>query len=122
MKKILLILFAVLLLTGCEETTTSTKINTIKSIDCDEEKELVEKGALLIDVREDDEYNEAHLENAINIPYGSIVSKIAEYAKDKGQDIILYCKSGKRASIAADSLKDAGYTSIYNLGGISKCQ
>jgi phage shock protein E len=120
MKKILLILLLVLLLTGCEEANTTTI--TIKNISCEEEKELVEKGALLIDVREDYEYNETHLENAINIPYQSISNKITEYIKDKNQDIILYCKSGKRASIAADTLKEAGYTNIYNLGGISKCQ
>ena len=87
----------------------------------EEKDELVKNGAILIDVREDYEYNEKHLDNAINIPYTSILDNIDKYATIDS-DIVLYCKSGKRASIAALTLKEAGYKHIYNLGGISNCK
>lgn len=117
MKRIILILFICLLLCGCAKNTESS----INSITCSDKDTLVKKGAVLIDVREDYEYNEEHLDNAINIPYTVILDNIDKYASTDS-DIILYCKSGKRASIAALTLKEAGYKHIYNLGGISNCK
>ena len=76
---------------------------------------------IIIDVREKEEYDESHLEGAINIPYTKIIEEIDNYAVDKDAVIVVYCKSGKRSALAAKSLSEAGYTHIYDLGSINNC-
>ena len=76
----------------------------------------------LIDVRESDEYNEKHLDNAINIPYTNIVEDIKTLDNiSLDTPIIVYCKSGARSSKAYDALKNAGYKYVYDLGSINNC-
>lgn len=106
MKKIFSFLILMLLLVAC-----STKYTTI---DSNEAMELIDSGAVIIDVREEDEYNHGgHIKNSINIPLGNISS--IDYSKDTV--IIVYCQSGIRSQEAAKKLYDLGYTSIYNLDG-----
>jgi rhodanese-related sulfurtransferase len=78
-------------------------------------------GAIIVDVREEEEYKEEHLDEAINIPYTAITDRISKYA-DKDTKIIVYCKSGVRSNKAANSLIEAGYKNIYDLGSISNCK
>ncbi|OBU46742.1 sulfurtransferase [Photobacterium phosphoreum] len=68
---------------------------------------------IIIDVRTASEFAEGHLASAINVPYQDIATITARY-KDKAHPILLYCKSGRRAEIAATTLKKLGYTAIYN--------
>ena len=112
----------VFLLCGC--TGRNEKKETaggITSVNCEKALELQADEGVLVDVREKDEYDESHLEGAVNIPYTEIVDKIEDYVADKDSVVIVYCKSGKRSSIAANSLKDAGFTKIYDLGSINNC-
>ena len=69
----------------------------------------------VLDVRSPEEYASGHLPGAINIPYDQIASRIAEVPKD--QDVVLYCKSGRRAGIAAEVLAGQGYTRLQHLEG-----
>ena len=69
--------------------------------------------AVIIDVREADEYTTGHIENAVNIPVSNISS--VDYNKDTV--IIVYCASGIRSANAAKALIEAGYTNVYNLDG-----
>ena len=130
MKKIVILICFLLLITGCseekKENTTnndnkSNEIITIEKVTCDKMKELVSNGALLIDVREIDEYNEGHLDKAMNISYTVIGDKIKEYASDLDTKIVVYCKSGARSNKAANTLIDKGYKHIYDLGSINNC-
>ena len=122
MKKIVIMISLVFLLCGC--TGRNEKKETaggITSVNCEKALELQADEGVLVDVREKDEYDESHLEGAVNIPYTEIVDKIEDYVADKDSVVIVYCKSGKRSSIAANSLKDAGFTKIYDLGSINNC-
>ena len=121
MKRVLILLFGMtLIICGCSTTMESD----IKDISCNEKDKLMEKdNTYLIDVREQSEYNEYHLKDAINIPLGNIVDEIKNNKDiDVNSNIIVYCKSGKRSSEAYSYLKSAGYKKIYNLGAISKCE
>ncbi|WP_232598517.1 rhodanese-like domain-containing protein [Photobacterium carnosum] len=68
---------------------------------------------VIIDVRTPTEFSQGHLTSAINIPYQDIATIVTAY-KDKDQPILLYCKSGRRAEIAATTLQERGYTAVYN--------
>ena len=84
-------------------------------------KELVLNGAILIDVRTEVEYKEEKLENSVNIPL-PIENQTEKLPKDKNQNIIVYCKSGKRSNQAANTLIEIGYKNIYDLGSINNCK
>lgn len=105
MKKILIIALGIFMLTGCAQAYTT--------IDANRTKALLENGAIIIDVRTTEEYNESHIENAINIPLDKIDT--IDYGKE--EKIIVYCASGVRSMEAAKTLTSLGYTNIYNLDG-----
>ncbi len=69
----------------------------------------------VLDVRSPEEFREGHVPGAINVPYDQIAARIAEVPKDK--DVVLYCRSGRRAGIAADVLAANGYTRLSHLEG-----
>lgn len=108
MKKLIIIFISLIMLTGCTKENKITKINGSKA------KELIKENAVLIDVRTKEEYNEGHIEDAINIPY----TEINKINYDKDTVIIVYCRSGNRSNLAAEELVSLGYTSIYDLGSI----
>ena len=73
---------------------------------------------IILDTREQYEYDEEHIPGAILIPYTEIDAKAAELLPDKNQLILVYCRSGRRSKIAAESLVNLGYTNIVEFGGI----
>ncbi len=79
------------------------------------------EGALLIDVRDEDEYADGHIPGSINIPLDEI-----KYAGNilggKRTPIFTYCLTGARSSQAVDRLRNRGYVNVKNIGGISKYQ
>ncbi len=106
MKKIISLLIICLLITGC-----GVKYQTI---DSNKAMDIINsEGAIIIDVREKDEYDGGHIANAVNIP----LSEISGINYDKETNIIVYCATGIRSSEAAKELKDMGYSKIYNLDG-----
>jgi phage shock protein E len=79
-------------------------------------KDLVARGALLLDVRTAAEYAAGHVAGAINIPVDDLSSRLGEI--DPGRPIVVYCQSGARAARATQTLCDAGYK-VYDLGPMS---
>ena len=73
---------------------------------------------IILDTREQDEYDEEHIEGAILIPYTEIENKAEEMLPDKDAQILVYCRSGRRSKIAAESLSKLGYTNVKEFGGI----
>jgi rhodanese-related sulfurtransferase len=69
----------------------------------------------VLDVRTPQEYAEGHVPGAVNVPYDQLASRLAEVPKDK--DVVLYCKSGRRAGIAAETLTANGYKRLSHLEG-----
>ena len=76
----------------------------------------------LIDVRSPAEYAEAHADGAINIPVEDVAAKISEVTADKDADIYVYCRSGRRAGVAQETLSGLGYKKITNLGTLANAQ
>lgn len=76
---------------------------------------LVEGGARLVDVRTPGEFKAAHIPGAVNIPLDKLEARLAELP-DKGAEIVVYCRSGRRSGIAQRLLKGRGYSKVYNLG------
>ncbi len=71
----------------------------------------------IIDVRSPAEYESGHAENSINIVFSDIVKGVTENDIKKDDTIYVYCLSGKRAERAKNSLNNAGYQNVINLGG-----
>lgn len=74
--------------------------------------------SLVIDVRTAEEYRQDHVQDALNIPYDEIASRIATVTSDRDASIVLYCRSGHRAGIAEQALRQMGYGRIENKGGL----
>ena len=73
---------------------------------------------VILDVREQDEYDAGHIPGAMLLPYTEIESKAEKMLPDKGKQILVYCRSGRRSKIAAEALVELGYTNIKEFGGI----
>lgn len=74
--------------------------------------------ATVIDVRTPEEYAAGHVDGAILIPHSQIGDRIAGVVADKSAPLVLYCRSGRRAEMAAEVLRMQGYTRVQNLGGL----
>ncbi len=79
--------------------------------------QLVQDGALLVDVRTPDEFALGALPAAINVPVQVIAETIQDHATED-QTLVLYCVSGARSHVAAMMLRSFGYAKSYNLGGL----
>ena len=73
--------------------------------------------AKLIDVREDNEWNDAHAAGAIHLGKGIIERDIETTVPDKDTELILYCGGGYRSALAADVLQKMGYTNVFSMAG-----
>lgn len=75
------------------------------------------KDHILIDTREDHEWNEAHAAGATHLSKGIIERDIETAVPDKNATIVLYCGGGYRSALAADALMKMGYTNAISLDG-----
>ena len=71
----------------------------------------------LVDVREDNEWNAAHLPGAIHLGRGIIERDIEKTIPDHNAEIVLYCGGGYRSALAADNLQKMGYTNVISMDG-----
>jgi molybdopterin/thiamine biosynthesis adenylyltransferase/rhodanese-related sulfurtransferase len=74
-------------------------------------------GALWVDVREVDEWEQGHLPGAVLVPRGNLESRIERLAPDKSQAVVVYCAVGARSAFAAKSLAELGYKDVHSLAG-----
>ncbi|WAJ35762.1 rhodanese-like domain-containing protein [Pseudomonas sp. GOM7] len=77
---------------------------------------LRQPAAVLIDVRTEQEFADGALPGAIRIGHEQIASHIAELAPDKDRSLVLYCRSGRRSSLAQEKLQAQGYSQVINAG------
>lgn len=78
-----------------------------------------EEDFVILDVRTESEFAEKRISGAILIPYDEIEARAESELKDKDQLILVYCRSGRRSKIAAESLAKLGYTNVKEFGGIN---
>lgn len=91
----------------------------IKAVNVDEAARMLEErpGAVIVDVRESDEWRQGHIAQAIGIPRGFLELRIEEKVPDHKTPLIMQCASGTRSLLAARSLREMGYENLYNLTG-----
>lgn len=74
--------------------------------------------SVLIDVRTAEEFAAGHLDGALNISHEQIGQRIGMAGVSKDDEIVLYCRSGQRAGIAAETLTHLGFKHVQNYGGM----
>ena len=118
MKRILPLLFCLLLLTGCGGNDTK---GAYEQITQETAKEMMDTWEVIIlDVREQDEYDSGHIPHAVLLPVGTIdEDTAAEVIPEKDSTVLVYCRSRNRSKTASSTLADLGYTNIYEFGGIN---
>lgn len=80
---------------------------------------LITDGDYLIDLRSQNEFNEARLPNSINVPFLQVGDWVKKNIKNYSAKIFLYCQNGARSVHAAATLRKMGYTNIIDLGGLN---
>ena len=117
MKRILPILLSLLLLTGCGGNSS----DGYQQITQEEAKEMMDtQEVIILDVREQDEYDSGHVPGAVLLPVGTIdEDTAAEVIPEKDSTVLVYCRSGNRSKTASSTLAELGYTGIYEFGGIN---
>ena len=98
-------------------------LDVFKSVDINKEVNRCRttKGAVLLDVRTEEEYRRGHIGGSRNIPVEKI-DNAANLLHDKSAPLFVYCQSGARSRKAVSRLKKMGYTEVYNIGGIESYQ
>lgn len=103
-------------------TTSTTQLASVgyKTITAKEAKEKIdsENDVIILDVRTKEEYSEEHIAGAILMPYDSITNEKPDLLPNLDAEILVYCRSGRRSAVAAESLVRLGYTNVYDFGGI----
>ena len=85
-------------------------------IDADHQA-MHQKDALMVDVRSATEFATGHIDGAINIPVGEIVSRLVEFG-DRGRPVVVYCASGMRSRMAKKELISRGFVQVVDLGAM----
>lgn len=129
MNRISIALIAAVALGACKSTSADTTgvsgegataevAATPQDVDGTRARQLVESGALLVDVRTPAEFADRHLPGAINVPVQELAGRLSEL-EPKTRPVVLYCRSGNRSGHAAAQLASAGFAEIYDLGAIN---
>ena len=97
------------------------KENSYQQITQEAAKEMMDtQEVLILDVREQHEYDSGHIPGAVLLPVGTITKDTAAAVIDDLDTVVLvYCRSGNRSKTASQALADLGYTNIYEFGGIN---
>ena len=95
--------------------------NSYQQITQEAAKEMMDtQEVVILDVREQHEYDSGHIPGAVLLPVGTITEDTAAAVIDELDTVILvYCRSGNRSKTASQALADLGYTNVYEFGGIN---
>jgi molybdopterin/thiamine biosynthesis adenylyltransferase/rhodanese-related sulfurtransferase len=90
----------------------------ISEVDATHARELIDSGGpVVVDVREQDEWDEGHIPGAVHIPRGHLESRIERVAPDPSRQMVIYCSAGNRSAFAAKTLGELGYEDVVSLSG-----
>ena len=119
MKRILpLLISLLLLLAGCGGNAADGSYQQIIQEEANEMMDTQE--VIILDVREQGEYDSGHIPGAVLLPVGTIdETTAAEVIPEKDSTVLVYCRSGNRSKTASSTLAELGYTNIYEFGGIN---
>lgn len=117
MKKLFFAFLVCLFIIGC---SSNNKEDDMLISYMDAKEMIINDGAILLDVRQEDEYNLNHINGALNVALSDInEDSIKDVASSKDNIIIVYCQSGNRSSQAVLKLNALGYNNVYDLGSIN---
>ena len=122
MKRIFLTLLLFLALTACGTNEAEQVAEaTYQQITAEEAKEMMDtQDVVILDVREQHEYDSGHIPGAVLLPVGTITEDTAAAViEDLDTVVLVYCRSGNRSKTASQALADLGYTNVYEFGGIN---
>jgi sulfur-carrier protein adenylyltransferase/sulfurtransferase len=90
----------------------------ISEIDATQARDRIESGEpVVVDVREQDEWDEGHIAGAVHVPRGHLESRIERLAPDLARPVVVYCSAGNRSAFAAKTLTELGYEDVVSLAG-----
>ena len=122
MKRVLAAVLTILLLfAGCGGNSTKEQ-NSYRQITQKAAKEMMDtREVVILDVREQHEYDSGHIPGAVLLPVGTITAETAAAViNDPETTVLVYCRSGNRSKTASQTLVDLGYTQVYEFGGINE--
>jgi rhodanese-related sulfurtransferase len=103
--------------TRFEKLVADAKKNITEIRPTDAAEKLKSSGAVIVDVREKDEWDEEHIPDAIHLSRGTLELDIEEKVPDPNTTVILHCGGGGRSALAAESLQKMGYKNVRSLEG-----
>lgn len=110
-------LFAGVLLTATMTGSAFAAGELAKTVKVEQVTALQSAGSLVLDVREDSEYVEAHIAGSTLIPLGQLAQRLQELGADKSKPVVLICRSGRRSAQALTILEQAGFSAASNVEG-----
>jgi sulfur-carrier protein adenylyltransferase/sulfurtransferase len=90
---------------------------SVHEVDVREAARLREQGAVLIDIREQDEVDQGIIPSAVHIPRGFLEMRIEDAVRDRETPIVVYCAGGVRSIFGADALNQLGYRDVASMAG-----
>lgn len=109
---------ALLVLAACSGTPTSGD-EEVRTVAAEEARQLIDDGAVLIDVRTPEEFSSGHLTDARNIDVQADSFHAEVRRLDRNATYVLYCRSGARAGAAGAMMRELGFTDVVNAGGFA---
>ena len=100
-----------------EKLVADAKKNITEIRPTDAATKVKSGGAVIVDVREKDEWDEEHIPDAIHLSRGTLELDIEEKVPDLNTTIITHCGGGGRSALAAESLQRMGYTNVKSMAG-----
>lgn len=94
----------------------------MNDLNAEKASRLIKEGAVIVDVRTEEEYQAAHLRKAINLPLSEMSSGIDRLVPDRNRAILLHCRSGSRSFMGKRLLKRMEYQNVYNLGSFGRAK
>ncbi len=91
--------------------------NEITEIDTTAAADRIAAGAVVLDVREPDEYDQGALAGAVHIPRGHLEAQVEGRILDKSAPVVVYCAGGVRSAFAAKTLQELGYSDVFSMAG-----
>ena len=115
MKKLFTLIIIIFLLVGCSNASNDSSLISYMEA----KEKIINNGAILVDVRTEDEYNSNHISGAVLLTLDTIdENSVLNIVENKDIPLIVYCQSGNRSGQALSKLKDLGYE-VYDLGSIN---
>jgi len=90
---------------------------SVREVDITEARRRMAEGAVIVDVREDREWDAGRVRGAIHVGKGVIERDIEKQIPDRSSEIVLYCGGGYRSALAARSLGEMGYGNVLSMAG-----